>query len=261
MTGTVLITGGSRGIGAATARLAARRGYAVAINYRAEAERAEALVAEIDQTGGKAVAVRADVAQQSEVERMFGEVDERLGRLSALVNAAGINGGPQTRVTDFEQAVLERLLAVNVIGTMLCCREAVRRMSRAQGGAGGAIVNVSSMAATIGGRPGRSAYAASKAAVDSFTIGLAKEVARDGIRVNAIRPGMTLTDMTDAVRRDAALQTRVAATIAMNRCAAPDEIAHPILWLLSAEASFVSGAILDASGGGFMLAPVASSSG
>jgi NAD(P)-dependent dehydrogenase (short-subunit alcohol dehydrogenase family) len=260
MTGTVLITGGSRGIGSATARLAARRGYAVAINHRAEAERAEALVAEIDQTGGKAVAVRADVAQQSEVERMFGEVDERLGRLSALVNAAGINGGPQTRVTDFEQAVLERLLAVNVIGTMLCCREAVRRMSRAQGGAGGAIVNVSSMAATIGGRPGRSAYAASKAAVDSFTIGLAKEVARDGIRVNGIRPGMTLTDMTDAVRRDAALQTRVAATIAMNRCAAPDEIAHPILWLLSAEASFVSGAILDASGGGFMLAPVASSS-
>jgi NAD(P)-dependent dehydrogenase (short-subunit alcohol dehydrogenase family) len=260
MTGTMLITGGSRGIGAATARLAARRGYAVAINYRAETERAEALVHEIRGGGGQAVAIRADVSQQDQVTRLFQEVDERLGRLSALVNAAGMNGGPQTRVADFEQAVLERLLAVNVIGTMLCCREAVRRMSRAQGGAGGAIVNVSSIAATIGGRPGRSAYAASKAAVDSFTIGLAKEVARDGIRVNAIRPGMTLTDMTDAVRRDAALQTRVAATIAMNRCAAPDEIAHPILWLLSAEASFVSGAILDASGGGFMLAPVAPSS-
>ena len=156
MTGTVLITGGSRGIGAATARLAARHGYAVAINYRVERERAEALVAEIAQAGGKAVAVRADVAQQSEVERMFGEVGERLGRLSALVNAAGITGGPPTKAADFKQAALERLLAVNVIGTMLCCREAVRHMSRAHGGAGGAIVNVSSMAAAIGGRPGRS---------------------------------------------------------------------------------------------------------
>jgi NAD(P)-dependent dehydrogenase (short-subunit alcohol dehydrogenase family) len=259
MRGILLITGGSRGIGAATARLAARRGYAVAITYRAEAEKAEAVVADIENAGGTAMAVQADVAQQAEVERMFGEVDRRLGRLSALVNAAGINGGPQTKVADFEQAVLERLLAVNVIGTMLCCREAVRRMSTAHGGAGGTIVNLSSMAATIGGRPGRSAYAASKAAIDSFTIGLAKEVARDGIRANAIRPGVTLTDMTNAVRRDADLRARVAATIAMNRCATPDEIAHPILWLLSDEASFVSGAILDASGGGFMLAPVASS--
>ena len=259
MTGIVVITGGSRGIGAATARLAARHGHAVAINYRLERERAQALAAEIGQAGGKAIAVQADVARQSEIERMFGEVDRRLGRVSALVNAAGITGGPPTRVADLEQAALERLLAVNVIGTMLCCREAVRRMSATPGGAGGAIVNVSSMAATIGGRPGRSAYAASKAAIDSFTIGLAKEVARDGIRVNAIRPGMTLTDMTDPVRRDAGLRARVAATIAMNRCAAPEEMAGPILWLLSDEASFVSGAILDASGGGFMLAPVASS--
>jgi NAD(P)-dependent dehydrogenase (short-subunit alcohol dehydrogenase family) len=259
MSGTVLITGGSRGIGAATARLAARQGYAVAINYRAETGRAEALVQELRDGGSQAVAVRADVSQQDQVRRLFHEVDERLGRLSALVNAAGINGGPQTRVADFEQAVLERLLAVNVIGTMLCCREAVRRMATAHGGTGGAIVNVSSMAAAIGGRPGRSAYAASKAAVDSFTIGFAKEVAREGIRVNVLRPGMTLTDMTDTVRRDAALQTRVAATIAMNRCATPEEMAGPILWLLSDQASFVSGAILDASGGGFMLTPVASS--
>ena len=260
MTGTVLITGASRGIGAATARLAARQGYAVAINYRVERERAEALVAPIGQAGGKAVAVQGDVAQQSEVERMFAEIDRRLGPLSALVNAAGINGGPQTRVADLDQAALERLFAVNVIGTMLCCREAVRRMSTARGGAGGAIVNVSSMAAAIGGRPGRSAYAASKAAVDSFTVGLAKEVAREGIRANAIRPGMTLTDMTDTVRRDPDLRARIAATIAMNRCAAPEEMARPILWLLSDEASFVSGAILDAAGGGFMLAPVASPS-
>jgi NAD(P)-dependent dehydrogenase (short-subunit alcohol dehydrogenase family) len=259
MAGTVLITGGSRGIGAATARLAVRHGYAVAIAYRAETRSAEALVHDLLGEGGQAIAIRADVAQQDQVRRLFHEVDERLGRLSALVNAAGITGGPATKVADLEQAVLERLLAVNVIGTMLCCREAVRRMARAHGGAGGAIVNVSSMAAAIGGRPGRSAYAASKAAVDSFTIGLAKEVAQDGIRVNAIRPGMTLTDMTDAVRRDLELRTRIAATIAMNRCAETEEIAQPILWLLSEEASFVSGAVLDASGGGFVLAPTASS--
>jgi NAD(P)-dependent dehydrogenase (short-subunit alcohol dehydrogenase family) len=190
---------------------------------------------------------------------MFRAVDEHLGPLSALVNSAGTNGGPETRVADLDQAGLERLFAVNVIGTMLCCREAVRRMSTAHGGAGGAIVNVSSMAATIGGRPGRSVYAASKGAIDSFTVGFAREVARERIRVNAIRPGMTLTDMTDAVRRDAGLRARVAATIAMNRCAAPEEIASPILWLLSDAASFISGTVLDASGGGFMLAPVASS--
>jgi NAD(P)-dependent dehydrogenase (short-subunit alcohol dehydrogenase family) len=259
MSGVLLITGGSRGIGAATARLAARQGYAVAINYRAEAEGAAALVGEIEATGARAIAVQADVSRQDEVEHLFRELDGRLGLLTALVNAAGIDGGQPTLVTDLQQAELERLLAVNVIGTMLCCREAVRRMSTARGGTGGAIVNVSSMAATIGGRPGRSAYAASKAAVDSFTIGLAKEVAQDGIRVNAIRPGVTLTDMTDAVRRDPELRARIAATIAMGRCAEAEEIARPILWLLSDEASFISGAILDASGGGFMLAPAAAS--
>jgi NAD(P)-dependent dehydrogenase (short-subunit alcohol dehydrogenase family) len=257
MSGGLLITGGSRGIGAATARLAAARGYAVAINYREQAEQAAALVGEIEAAGGTALAVQADVSRQDEVARLFRAVDERLGPLTALVNAAGINGGPPGRVADLEQPALERLLAVNVIGTMLCCREAVRRMSTANGGAGGAIVNVSSMAATIGGRPGRSAYAASKAAVDSFTVGLAKEVAREGIRVNAIRPGMTLTDMTDAVRRDPGRRAQIAATIAMNRCAEAEEIAQPILWLLSDAASFVAGAILDAAGGGFMLAPVA----
>jgi NAD(P)-dependent dehydrogenase (short-subunit alcohol dehydrogenase family) len=259
MTGAVLITGGSRGIGAATARLAAQRGHAVAINYRVERERAEALVGEMSGAGGQAIAVQADVSQHDQVRRLFQEVDQRLGPLAALVNCAGTDGGPQTKVEALDQAALERLFAVNVIGTMLCCREAVRRMSTVHGGAGGAIVNVSSMAAAIGGRPGRSAYAASKGAIDSFTIGLAKEVARAGIRVNAIRPGMTLTDMTDAVRRDAGLRARVAATIAMDRCAEPEEMARPILWLLSDAASYVSGAILDASGGGFMLAPGARS--
>jgi NAD(P)-dependent dehydrogenase (short-subunit alcohol dehydrogenase family) len=256
MTGVLLITGGARGIGAATARLAAPQGYSVAINHRSASERAAALVSEIRAAGGEAIAVRADVAQEDQITRMFREV-ERLGPLAALVNSAGIDGGPETMVANLDHAALDRLFAVNVIGTMLCCREAVRRMSTAQGGTGGAIVNVSSMAATIGGRPGRSAYAASKGAIDSFTIGFAREVAREGIRVNAIRPGMTLTDMTDAVRRDPGLRARIAGTIAMDRCAEPEEIAWPILWLLSKEASFVSGAILDASGGGFMLAPVA----
>jgi NAD(P)-dependent dehydrogenase (short-subunit alcohol dehydrogenase family) len=256
MTGILLITGGSRGIGAATARLAARKGYAVAINYRAAGEQADALVAEIERGGGRAIAVQADVASQDQVEAMFREVD-RFGPLTALVNSAGIAVGSQTKVADFEQASLERMLAVNVIGTMLCCREAVRRMSTRLGGQGGAIVNVSSMAAEIGGRPGRTSYAASKGAVDSFTIGFAKEVAREGIRVNALRPGMTMTDMTDAVRRDPDLYARTADTIAMNRCAEPDEMARPILWLLSDEASFISGALLDGSGGGFMLGQVA----
>jgi len=225
------------------------------VNYRARQDAAESLVAEIEAAGGRALAVRADVAEQVQVERMFQTVDERLGPITALVNSAGIDGGAPTRVADLQQPALERLLTVNVIGTMLCCREAVRRMSTASGGAGGAIVNVSSMAATIGGRPGRSAYAASKAAVDAFTVGLAKEVAREGIRVNALRPGMTLTDMTDAIRQDPALRARIAGTIAIDRCAEPEEMARPILWLLSEEASFISGALLDAAGGGFLLAP------
>jgi NAD(P)-dependent dehydrogenase (short-subunit alcohol dehydrogenase family) len=250
----LLVTGGARGIGAATVRLAVEEGYAVAINYRVEGAKAGALASAIEAAGGRAIAIQADVSKQDQVERMFREVDQRLGCLSALVNSAGITGGPAVGVADFEQISLERLMAVNVVGTLLCCREAVRRMSTRFGGPGGAIVNLSSMAATIGGRPGRSAYAASKGAVDSFTIGFAREVAREGIRVNALRPGMTLTDMTDAVRRDPDVRTRIASTIAMNRCAVPEEIARPILWLLSEAASFISGAILDASGGGFILA-------
>ena len=201
MTGILLVTGGSRGIGAATARLAAQNGYAVAINYRAAQDQAQALAAEIEREGGRVIAVQADVASQNQVEAMFRAVDA-FGPLGALVNSAGISLIAPT--ADLEQGALERLLAINVIGTMLCCREAVRRMSTRRGGQGGAIVNVSSMAAKIGGRPGRTAYAASKGAIDSFTVGLAKEVAREGIRVNALRPGMTMTDMTDAVRRDPA---------------------------------------------------------
>ena len=256
MTKVLLITGGSRGIGAATARLATQQGYAVAINYREAQGQAEALVAEIEREGGRAMAVQADVASQEQVEAMFGAVDA-FGPLGALVNSAGITVAAQTKVADLEQGPIERMLAVNVIGTMLCCREAVRRMSTRFGGRGGAIVNVSSMAAAIGGRPGRTAYAASKGAVDSFTIGFAREVGREGIRVNVLRPGMTMTDMTDAVRRDPELYARTAGTIAMNRCAEPEEMARPILWLLSDEASFISGALLDGSGGGFMIGQVA----
>ncbi len=201
----LLITGGSRGIGAATARLAARRGYTVAINYRAARDQAEALVAEIERDGGKAIAVQADVASGEQVEAMFRKVDE-LGPLDALVNSAGIS--MTANAAEFEESALQRLLGINVLGTLLCCREAVRRMSTRQGGKGGAIVNVSSMAAEVGGRAGRTAYAASKGAVDSFTIGLAKEVGREGIRVNALRPGMTMTDMTDAVRSNPAAVRR-----------------------------------------------------
>ena len=248
----LLVTGGSRGIGAAVARLAAAAGYRVGVNYRDRRDAAEALLAEIEDAGGSAVAIQADVALEADVERLFSQLEDRLGKVSALVNSAGI-GGNQDAVVNFHATVLERLFRVNVIGTMLCCREAVRRMSSARGGAGGSIVNVSSMAATIGGRAGSSDYAASKAAIDCFTAGLAKEVGAEGIRVNAVRPGMTATDMTDDIHADPALLEEISATIAMRRIASADEIARPILWLLSTEASFVSGAHIDLSGGGFIV--------
>jgi len=253
MTKALLVTGGARGIGAATAVLAARHGYAVAVNYRERQDAADAVVRDIEADGGQAVAVQADVGKEGDVVRMFEEIDRRLGTLTHLVNSAGTNGGPETRVADLDAATLERLMAVNVIGAMLCCREAVRRMSIAAGGRGGVIVNVSSMAATIGGRGGRTAYAASKGALDSFTIGLAKEVAQEGIRANVLRPGMTMTDMTARVRDDPARKAKIAATIAMNRVAEAEEMARPILFLLSDDASFISGACLDASGGGFVI--------
>lgn len=247
----LLITGGARGIGAATARLAAARGYAVAVNYRERGDAAEALVGEIERAGGRAIAVQADVGREADIVRMFEEVDARLGRLTHLVNSAGVNGGPLKTVAELDGTMLQELMAVNVVGLMLCCREAVRRMSTARGGRGGAIVNVGSMASAVGGRQGRTAYAGSKGAVDSFTIGLAKEVAREGIRANVLRPGMTRSDMTERVHGDPERLARTAATIAMNRIAEPEEMARAILWLLSDEASFISGALLDASGGGF----------
>jgi len=248
----LLITGGSRGIGAATARLAAARGYRVAITYLASQPAADALVSELTEAGATAIAIQADAASEVDTIRAFDATERQLGPVTALVNNAAIDH--HTAVADLDSSELERLLAVNVTGTMLGCREAVRRMALSRGGSGGAIVNVSSMASTIGGRPGAAAYAATKAAVDAFTAGVAREVATDGIRVNALRPGMTRTDMSTYLE-DPPTEARIASTIGMNRIATPDEIAAPILWLLSEEASFISGATLDASGAGFWIGP------
>ena len=252
MTKTLLITGGSRGIGAATARLAIAHDFRVAINYLDNAAAADALKCDIEAAGGNALTVQGDVAKSTDVARIFAEVERSLGPVDALVNSAGLSGN-ERRVAEFDVSVLERMLAVNITGTILCCREAVRRMSTEIGGRGGVIVNVSSMAATIGGRAGASDYAASKAAVDAFSRGLAKEVGDEGIRVNVVRPGMTLTDMAHTLRDDPTLKSAIASTIPMNRIADADEIARPILWLLGDDASFISGACVDASGGGFIV--------
>ncbi len=249
MAKTLLVTGGSKGIGAATATLAARHGYDVAVAYRGDATGAEAVAETVRDAGTRALTVAADVTDAAAINAMFAAVDAEFGRLDALVCSAGISG-ERAAVATLDATDVATLLAVNVTATMMCCREAVRRM--ASSGAGGAIVNVSSMAATTGGRPGRSVYAASKAAVDAFTKGLAREVAAQGIRANAIRPGMTRTPMT-AELDDPAHHDRIAATIPMGRVATPAEIAAPILWLLSDEASFVTGECMDAGGGGFVI--------
>lgn len=248
----LLVTGGSRGIGAAIARRAARAGFRIAVNYSIDRAAADEVAADIAALGGEAIVVGGDVSREADVVAMFDAVARDLGPLTALVNSAGISTG-RVMVRDFDGAAIEKMLGVNVVGTMLCCREAMRRMGRDAGGSGGAIVNISSMAATIGGRPGASAYAASKAAVDAFTIGFAKEAAPQGVRVNAVRPGMTLTDMTQGMQDDPDVRREMEATIAMNRIAEADEIAAPVVWLLSDEASFVSGCRLDASGGGFVI--------
>jgi NAD(P)-dependent dehydrogenase (short-subunit alcohol dehydrogenase family) len=254
MTSTILITGGTRGIGAAVAKLAAAAGYAVALGYRTDHRAAEALVSQLVAEGRTAVAVAADISSEVGVEHLFAETDRRLpgSPLAGLVTSAGISG-PGGAVREVSEKGIANVLAANVIGTILCCREAIRRMARSRGGAGGAIVNVSSMASTIGGRPGRTVYAASKAAVDAFTVGLAKEVASDGIRVNAVRPGMTRTDMTSETLDDPVKHRSIAGTIPIQRVAEASEVAKPILWLLSSEASFVTGALLDVSGGGFVI--------
>jgi NAD(P)-dependent dehydrogenase (short-subunit alcohol dehydrogenase family) len=248
---TLLITGGASGIGAATAKLAASRGHKVAINYRSREAEAKKVVADIAAKGGQAVALAADVSREADISGLFDSAEKALGPITHLVNSAGIGTSP-TRVADFDAAVLARLFAVNTIGLMLCCREAARRMSTKRGGKGGVVVNISSMAGTIGGRPGASAYAASKAAVDSFTMGFAKDVALEGIRAVSLRPGMIETEMTERTLADRAVRAAIESTIAMGRVGQAQEIANAILWLLSDEASFISGVTLDASGGGFV---------
>ncbi|MEM7044269.1 MAG: SDR family oxidoreductase [Pseudomonadota bacterium] len=247
----LLVTGGARGIGRAVVELAAGRGFDVAVGYRHDRSAAEEAVAAVRAAGKRAVAVQADVADEADIVRMFEEAEDGLGPIRALVNSAGIS--TRIRVDAMPAVDLQRLMAINVIGLMLCCREAAKRMSTAHGGEGGAIVNVGSMAAALGGRPGASHYAGSKGAVDSFSKGLAREVAEEGIRVNVVRPGVTLTDMVEAVRDDPEKRRAVSATIPMGRPAEASEIAEPILWLLSDAASFVTGCIVDASGGGFVI--------
>ncbi len=243
----LLITGGGRGIGAATALLAARRGYAVAVNYASNSLAADEVVRAIRAGGGTAMAVQADVGDEAQVLAMFEKVDAKLGRLTALVNNAGVVD-LQARVDEMSVARLERMFRINVIGSFICAREAVRRMSTRHGGAGGAIVNISSGAARLGS-PGQYVdYAASKAAIDTFTIGLAKEVADEGIRVNAVRPGLIDTDIhASGGMPDRAFE--LAPSVPMKRTGTADEIAGAILWLLSAEASYTTMALLDVTGG------------
>ncbi|MGS1079513.1 SDR family oxidoreductase [Pseudoxanthomonas beigongshangi] len=243
----LLITGGGRGIGAATARLAAARGYAVAINYRRDATAAQAVVERIRADGGQAAAFAADIGEEAEVVRLFAEVDGTLGRLSALVNNAGVLE-TQMRVEAMDAARVRRILATNVIGPLLCCREAIRRMSVHHGGQGGAIVNVSSVAARTGSPGEYVDYAASKGAVDTLTVGLAQVAAADGIRVNGVRPGFIHTDM-HASGGEPDRVDRVKAFVPMKRGGQPGEVAQAILWLLSEQASYCSGTIIDVAGG------------
>ncbi len=247
MSKIMLVTGGGRGIGAAVARLAARRGYAVGVNYRSDADAANAVVADIVRGGGRAIALQADVSQEEQVLRMYGELDRQLGRIDALVNNAGILER-QMRVDEMSAERLLRVLSTNVIGAFLCAREAVRRMSPRHGGQGGAIVNVSSAAARLGSPNEYVDYAASKGALDTMTIGLSKEVAPEGIRVNGVRPGTIYTDM-HASGGEPGRVDRLKGAIPLRRGGTVDEVAGAVMWLFSDEAGYTSGSFIDVSGG------------
>lgn len=243
----LIVTGGSRGIGAATALLAAERGYAVCINYVHNRDAAEAVADTIRQQGGHAITVAADVALEPDVVRLFKTVDKELGPVTALVNNAGILD-KKMPLASMDAARINRVLITNITGTLLCAREAVLRMSTGHGGAGGAIVNLSSMAAKLGGAGEYVDYAASKGAVDALTIGLAKELADQGIRVNAVRPGLIYTDI-HATGGEAGRVDRLAHTVPMLRGGTALEVAEAILWLLSDQSSYSTGTFIDVAGG------------
>jgi NAD(P)-dependent dehydrogenase (short-subunit alcohol dehydrogenase family) len=243
----LLVTGGSRGIGAAVCRLGSKAGYRVAINYASNQAAADALVAEIKAAGGEAFAVKGDVGVEADIVAMFEAVDRAYGRLDAFVNNAGIVD-VKARVDEMDVARLERMMRINVVGSFLCAREAVKRMSMRHGGKGGAIVNISSAAAVLGAPDNYVDYAASKGAIDTFTIGLAREVAAEGVRVNAVRPGIIDTE----IHASGGQPDRVALiqdTLPMKRAGTADEVAGAVLYLLSDAASYTTGAILNVSGG------------
>lgn len=248
MTRTLLVTGGSGGIGRAVALGAARAGYDVALTYRTQPDRAEAVAAEIRALGRRALAMEAELAREADIHEVFARLDEELGTLDALVNNAGIIGW-EGRVDEAKAEDLAQLWAVNVTSAFVCAREAVRRMSTRRGGRGGAIVNVSSLSGRTGGRDRRVHYAASKGALNTFTVGLAKEVAQEGIRVNAVLPSFTPTGMHDPYGGSEARAARIVGTIPMGRAALPEDTAEAVLWLLSDKAAFVTGVLLDVAGG------------
>lgn len=247
MSGIMLVTGGSRGIGAAIARMAAARGYDVAINYRNARDAAESVAADVQDAGQRACVVQGDVAVEADVVRMFETVDREFGRIDALVNNAG-TVGPTCRVEDVTFETLRAVLDLNVLGSFLSAREALRRMSTRHGGEGGAIVNISSIAARLGAPGVWVHYAASKGAIDSFTVGLAREVGPDGVRVNAVAPGMIDTEI-HAPLGGSARYPDVAAATPLQRIGEPDEVAEAVLWLLSDAAGFTTGTVLEVGGG------------
>jgi len=240
--GTIIVTGGGRGIGAAICRQLAADGYSILVNYAHGAEPARTVVEAITASGGRALAHQADVSDEVQIATMFETAERELGPLGGLVNNAGILG-EMRRIDEHDAATLTQVLATNVVGAILCAKQAIRRLSTKHGGSGGAIVTVGSIAAATGGVAGGVAYAASKGAISSFTIGLAKEVAREGIRVNAVAPGMIVTDMTEG------MADKIGPTVPIGRCGEPQEIAAAVAWLMSDAASYAVGTILTVSGG------------